>query len=357
MKIFQNIYIAIVVLIISIVVFAFTIFQVGLTKVSNNHTLKEIIIEPGNIDSITTTLYNNHLIKNKLIFKIYVQITGNKNLKAATYQLSEDMGVKKIVKILSEGKGTNSNQIQITFKEGLNIRQIAKIVEQNTSNKQEDFYNQLKDTKYLQQLIERYWFLEPTILNEEIYYSLEGYLFPNTYYFSSKDVAISTIIEVMLDETKKQLEPYQSQITTQKKNVHEILTLASMVELEGASLEDRKKIIGVFNNRLKAGMNLGSDVTTYYGVKVDIGDRDLYSEEVTACNHYNTRCPSFVEIPVSPVCNPSMDSIVAVLEPDQNDYYYFVSDKNKKVYFSKNITEQTKTINRLKKENLWYEHE
>ena len=103
-------------------------------------------------------------------------------------------------------------------------------------------------------------------------------------------------------------------------------------------------------------MNLGSDVTTYYGANIDMGERDLLKSELTECNNYNTRCSTFKTLPISPICNPSIDAIEAALEPSDNDYYYFVADKNKKVYFSKTQEEHNDIIDKLKKENLWYEY-
>lgn len=356
MKVLNNIYLAFLILIFSVIIFGFSIFQYGIGKVSNDNTLKEIVIEPGSIDSIATTLYKNHLIKNKAIFKIYVHITKKTNLKAATYSLSENMGVKKIVEILYSGAGKNTSQLRITFQEGLNMREIAKIIEKNTNNSELQVYEVLKDTTYLESLIEKYWFLNDEILNEAIYYSLEGYLYPSTYDFSSKDVTVQEIFETMLNETEKQLSTYRDKIQSNQKTFHEILTLASIVELEGVTLEDRKGIASVFLNRLSKKMNLGSDVTTYYGAKINMGDRDLYSSEVNECNNYNTRCATYTSLPISPICNPAIESILAVLEPIQTEYYYFVADKNKKIYFSQNITEHNNTISKLKKEDLWYEY-
>ena len=326
MKFFHNIYIAFLVLFLSILVFGYSIFNYSLSKISNNDKLKEVVIEPGSIDSIATTLKKENLIKSKFSFKLYVQLTGKSNLKAAKYSLSEDMGTKKIINILYKGTGENTSQIKITFKEGLNMRAIAKVIEENTSHTQDEVYKVLDDMTYLNTLIEDYWFIKEDILKENIYYSLEGYLYPSTYYFSSKDVKIEEIFRIMLNETEKQLKKYKKQIEENNMTVHELLTLASIVELEGVTLEDKKGIARVFYNRLKDNISLGSDVTTYYGLQIDMGDRDLYSEEVKKCNAYNTRCVTFSGLPISPVCNPSIDAITAVIEPDDSNYYYFVAD-------------------------------
>lgn len=356
MKFFHNIYLAFFVLFFSVLLFGVSLFRYEIGKVSDEDAEKEIVIDPGSIDSIATTLYSNHLIKNKLAFKLYVHLSGKTNLKAATYLLSENMGVVKIVDILYSGEASNSSKLHLTFQEGLNMRAIAKIIEENTNHTEEEVYELLNDTTYLNNLIETYWFLSSEILNTDIYYSLEGYLYPSTYYFSSEDVEIEEIFESMLTEMGRQLSDYQEMVQNYSMSFHEILTLASIVELEGVTLDDRKGIASVFFNRLASNMNLGSDVTTYYGARINMGERDLTSSELSECNNYNTRCATFAKIPISPICNPSIDSILAVLESKNTDYYYFVADKNKKVYFSKNITEHNNTIARLKQENLWYEY-
>ena len=297
MKIQHNIYVAIVVLIFSIVVFFGTLFNYGLSKVSDDNTMKRIVIEKGSIDKIANTLYDHHLIKSKFVFKMYVRIRNKNNLMAATYKLSEDMGVRKIVDILSSGKKT-SDDVRITFKEGLNIRKITKIIVDKTNNTEDDVYNLLKDSNYLDELISKYWFLTDEIKNSDIYYSLEGYLYPNTYDFASKDSSVEEIFEQMLDETNRQLSKYKDKIESSKYSIHEIIAFASIVELEGTTLEERKKIARVFINRLNSNMNIGSDVTTYYGARIDMGERDLFSEEVVECNNYNTRCATFKKVPM-----------------------------------------------------------
>lgn len=357
MKIFHNIYLAFLVLIFSVVVFGYALFHYGLSSVNNDDSLKEVVIEPGSVASIAKTLKDENLIRNELVFKLYVKISGKSNLKAATYSFSQNMGVKKIVDILYEGSGSNTSELKITFQEGLNMRAIARVIVESTNHTEEELFYILEDIDYLNRLIEKYWFLDNIILNENIYYSLEGYLYPSTYYVASEDVSIETILEMMLDEMEKQLTKYQAQIQNSDMSVHEILTLASIVELEGVTLEDRKGIAGVFFNRLDDKMTLGSDVTTYYGAKVDMGQRDLYKSEVSECNDYNTRCATFKKLPVSPICNSGIESIEAVLEPVVSNYYYFVADKNRKVYFSKNITEHNNIITKLKKEGLWYTYD
>lgn len=356
MKIFHNIYIAFLVLILSIGIFGFSVYHYCFSGTSNSDKLETVVIKPGStIDSIADTLVSKKFIRNKITFKAYIKITDKTNLKAGTYSLSKNMGLIKIVDILEKG-GSCTEEYKITFKEGLNVRKIAAIIAENTNNTEEMVYNTLQNKEYLNTLINKYWFLTDDILNDDIYYSLEGYLYPSTYYFCSKDTTVETIIETMLNEMEKQLTDYKKQIQNHKYSFHELLTLASIVELEGVTLEDRKGIARVLYNRLDKNMSLGCDVTTYYGAKVDMGDRDLYQKELNECNGYNTRCATFKGIPISPISNPSFDSILSVLEPSEGNYLYFLADKNRKIYFSKTYAEHQRTETRLKKENLWYEY-
>ena len=162
----------------------------------------------------------------------------------------------------------------------------------------------------------------------------------------------------MLDEMDKQLNPYKNDILSNKYSIHELLTLASVVELEGANSEDREGIAGVFYNRLKKGEPLGSDVTTYYAEKIEMSDRDLYTSEIKEANNYNTRSYHLAgKLPIGPICNPSIKSIKAVLYPESHDYYYFVADINKKTYFSKTYQEHISTRDDLIEAGLWYIYE
>ena len=130
-----------------------------------------------------------------------------------------------------------------------------------------------------------------------------------------------------------------------------------MVESEGITLEDRENIAGVFINRMNLGIMLGSDVTTYYAAKIDLGERDLYQSELDSDNLYNTRSQANAgKLPIGPICNPSSEAINAAINYKQNDYLYFVADKNMKIYFNETDGGHTSTVQRLKDEGLWFEY-
>lgn len=329
--------------------------QIG--PVSNSNEKITFEVKDGDTYySIGSSLEDKGLIKSEQIYKIYLKLNKpSTNLKIGIYYLSPNMGINNIINTLS-GKGISSD-ITITFKEGKNMRYIASVIATNTNNNEEDVYTLLKDQNYLKELINEYWFIDESILNKNIYYSLEGYLFPNTYNFKDKDVSVKEIFKAMLDETAKQIEPYKQDIINSKYSMHQILTLGSIVELEAKNEQDRAQVAGVFYNRLRSNMSLGSDVTTYYAAKVDMAERDLYASEINDINYYNTRPVSMAgKLPIGPICNPSLSSIVASLKPVNSNYYFFVADKNGKVYYTKTNAEHEQLIVKLRNEGLWYEY-
>ena len=324
------------------------------SPVSNDKKEVSIVIENGStISDIATLLKKEGLIKNENFFKLYVKLKKVSNVYAAKYYFSPSMNLDEIINTLNEG-GYNENEISITFKEGINMRGIAKLIKENTSNSEDDVYKKLKDEKYLNSIIEKYWFLTDDIKNSKIYYSLEGYLFPDTYRFNSKDVSVEEIFNKMLDQMEKELNKYKKQIENSKYSVHELMTLASITQSEGYNEDDFKNIASVFYNRLKTGMALGSCITSYYGVKKDMTD-ELLQKDIDASNPYNTRGNNPVSFPVGPISMPGAKALDATLNPIETSYYFFVSDKNNKLYFTKTLNEHERMITKLQNEGLWLE--
>ena len=345
----------ILIFIVGIILF----YNIGLSAVSSDSSEVEFVIEEGSTYySVINKLKNQNLIKNELCFKIYIKLNNKNRLEAGTYLIKKNMGVKEIVEVLDKGNNYNPDIINITFKEGKNMRWIASTIASNTNNTEEDVYNLLNDKTYLNELINNYWFIDTSILNQNIYYPLEGYLFPNTYEYMNKDVTVKEIFKSMLDEMDLKLNTYKEDIQNNNYTVHELLTIASIVELEGKANSDRAGIAGVFYNRLNSGWTLGSDVTTYYAAKVDMSERDLYVNEINDRNYYNTRSDFLAgKLPIGPISNPGIDSIKAVLYPTDSEYYYFVADKNGKTYFTYTYNEHLAKRDELIEAGLWYTYE
>ena len=351
--------IILIILFLIIVIGAIAVFawyELSLRPVQDGN-LESVIVDivPGQgTEGIAELLKENNLIKDDLVFKIYCKLNEVNNMQAGTYDLNKNMSVEEIVNKLQAGDVV-IKEINVTFPEGKNMRDIAKIISENTNNSYEDVMNVFESKEYAKGLIENYWFLTDEILDDSIYYPLEGYLYPDTYTFESVDVSIDDIIKIMLNQTDKVLSEYQIEINSKGYTVHQFLSLASVVENEGISTEDRKGIARVFLNRIERGMALQSDVTTYYAFKVNMGDRDLTQSELNTANPYNTRGPNMEgKIPVGPISNVSESAIEATLNPSDSDALFFVADKNGKVYFSNTNAEHEQIINELKSQGLWY---
>ncbi|MBR2246974.1 MAG: endolytic transglycosylase MltG [Bacilli bacterium] len=310
-----------------------------------------IVIPKGSgVSDIADTLKRKKLIRSKFLFHVAATCTGRRSLKASKYVLNRSMSMNKIIDILHDGNHYNPDHIRITFKEGLRVTDYARKIAAHTTNTYEDVISVLNDKTYTKELINKYWFLDDSILNNDIYYPLEGYLFPDTYEFKSSKISVKEIIEKMLNETNRKLTPYKS---TLGNRVHHYITMASIVELEGTNTTNRKMIVGIFNNRLKKNMNLGSDVTTYYALQYPMTS-DLTAKQFETVNPYNTRSKTMNgKMPVGPICNPGISSIKASLNPTANDYLFFVADKHGKIYYTKTMAEHDKKVKELKEKGDW----
>ena len=341
-----------------IIIIAFILIAIGgsflfLTGPVNSFDKKDIEVEitsGTSTEKIGDILKEKRLIRSKTVFKLYLKLNKVNSFKASTYLLNKSMDLKTIVEYLEKGSNYNPNKIILTFKEGERITDYAKVIDKNTNNSYDDVINTINDKKYLNELISKYWFLTDKILDEDIYYALEGYLAPETYHFDNKEVSVKEIIERMLKQEEKVLEKYKDKMSS---DPHYYVTIASIVELEGTNSDNMKTIVSVFENRLKARMNLGSDVTTYYGLQVAMTS-DLTSEQFASVNGYNTRSTTMMgKMPVGPICNPGLEAVDASVNHEASDYYYFVADKHGKVYFTKTLSEHNAKVAELKKNGDW----
>ena len=342
-------FIILVILIIGILVGSYFFF----TGPVNSFDKKDIEVEiksGTSREGIAEILKEKGLIRSTNVFKLYLKVNKITNLKAATYLFNKSMNLEEIVKELEKGSNYNPNRVVLTFREGERVTDYAKVIDKKTNNSYDDVINTINDKEYLNELITEYWFLTDKILDSDIYYPLEGYLAPETYFFENKEVSVKEIIGTLLDQEEKVLEKYKDKISG---DPHYYITMASIVELEGTNSSNMKTIVSVFENRLKSRMNLGSDVTTYYGLQVAMTS-DLSSDQFASVNGYNTRSTTMMgKMPVGPISNPSKEALDASVNPDKTDYYYFVADKHGKVYFTKTLAEHNAKVAEIKKNGDW----
>lgn len=337
MKKYCNIYKFVIIFLAVLIILTCGSYKIGTSSVSkDSFEVKITIPKESTYLSISNLLKENNLIRSESFYKIYIKIFKPNNLKAGIYTLNRNMNVKEIVDTL-EGN-VKSEEITITIPEGKHIEEVAEIISSKINMSKEDILLYWQNEEVLNSLIDKYWFLTDVIKKEGIRYSLEGYFFPDTYSIL-KEGKIEDITYKMLDKMDEVLSKYKEEISNSKFNVHEILTLASIVEHEAILDSDRPMIAGVFINRLDKSMKLQSCATVGYAInewKLSYDYSDLQTD-----SPYNTY---FYEgLPIGPGNMPGELSIEAVLRPTKHDYYYFLANVNdkdsKKTYYSKTYSE------------------
>lgn len=321
---------SIVIVIICIILYLF----LGLRSVSKESVQVKFNVRAGeNKVKIISNLKSAGLIRSRASALAYVFLNPKLNLQAGTYTLDKSMDTKQIIKNINDGKIDEIVATKkITFVEGRRITDYLKQIEVNFCIKYDDMIKKLKDENFLDELINKYDFLTSEIKNKSIYYSLEGYFYPDTYEFY-ENTSFENIINVVLNNLNQKLSTV-SNLSGSKYSVHEILTMASIIEQEAVTTDDRAKVSQVIYKRLDNNMSLGMDVTAYYGVQKSLKE-PITQGDLNSSNPYNTRLTSFIGLPVGPICNPSIISINAALNPASTNYEYFYADiTTGKVYFS-----------------------
>ncbi|MFI3260216.1 MAG: endolytic transglycosylase MltG [bacterium] len=317
------------IIILSIVVYLI----LGLKPVSDEKDIVGFTVTEGTGKvQIIENLYEAGIIKNSLSLKVYLYLDYSADLMAGYYELDRSMSAVDIIGEIQQGNSINDTA-SVTFIEGKRVTEYARVIANNFGYEYDEVIEVINDTEFLNYLIDKYEILTDEILGEDIYYALEGYLFPDTYSFY-KDASIETIIEKMVENTNKKLLEHIPAIEATGHTMHEIITLASISELEANSKEDREDVAQVVYTRLEINMTLGMDVTSYYGAQLDMSEEITYDNGLADENGYNTRISTFFGLPVGAICNPSLESIEAAIYPGENDYVYFIAcEETGVVYF------------------------
>ncbi|WP_146620890.1 endolytic transglycosylase MltG [Enterococcus florum] len=312
----------------------------------NDEKLVQVEIPSGSSNrQIGEILEDQDVIRNGLVFNFYTKFKNLTNFQAGYYQFSANMTLDSISKELQQG-GSDvplDDASKITVPEGYDVEQIASLIAKKTDFSKKDFLDLMKDEEFFNQLKGQYPDLLTDAGNAEgVRYRLEGYLYPATYnILKSRD--LKDLVTQMVDATSQTLSPYYTQIKEKGLTVQEVMTLASLVEKEGVTTEDRKKIAQVFFNRIDAKMPLQSDISILYA----LGEHKefVYNKDTEVDSPYNLYTNTGYG--PGPFDNPSQEAIQAVLEPTPNDYYYFVADiKTGKVYYAETYDEHLELVDR-----------
>ncbi len=321
------------------------------------------IVESGDsLSTIATNLYESNLVRHRGVFKYYVDFTDRtKNLKAGVYHLNRTMTMDEIIDIISMGSELD-NTMMITIREGTTVESIAEQVKEQMEKEHlnfdtEEFLTLCNDGEYFSM---DYPFIAALLEDENNTnrrYLLEGYLFPDTYeiYLNSTP---EDVIRRLLDQTQEVLaDPEISAgIESSGMTIDQALTLASIVEKEGKT-DSFAKISAVFNNRLKQGMNLQSDVTVQYAL--GINNLALNNGEINTDSPYNTYRNT--GLPIGPICNPSKNALSAAVNPDKEylngGYLFFtLTDPNTgELAFSKTAEEHEAIVAQYRP--LWEQYD
>ncbi len=277
------------------------------------------------LKKIAVNLKTQAFITNARFFIWMAKIKrADKKIQAGEYLLSGSKSPEQILSILLQGK---VKLYKLTIPEGLNIKEVAVRVAQNSPCSPDQFVSLCHDPKFIQSLgIESK--------------SLEGYLFPDTYYFPGK-AGCRTIISTMVNRFKEIFTlQWEQRARELGFSIAEIVTLASIIEKETGDASERPVIASVFHNRLKKHMRLESDPTVIYGIK-DF-DGNIKKKHLKMWTPYNTY--RIKGLPEGPIANPGAQSIHAALYPETSDYLFFVSKKDTTHYFSKTIQEHNRAV-------------
>ncbi|MED3571520.1 endolytic transglycosylase MltG [Cytobacillus praedii] len=300
---------------------------------------KEKIVEipiGSSSTGIGKILENNGIIKDARIFKYYVKFKNETGFMAGEYTLNPSMTIPEIINSLKTGKLQEELVFKLTIPEGKQLEQIAGIIAEKTNRSAAEVMKQLNDPSMIKSLMGKYPdLLTDDILDKDIKYPLEGYLFPATYSFYKENPTIEEIITPMLDKTVDVLDEYRIAMEERGFSVHELLTISSLIEEEATEKVDRNKIASVFYNRMETGMPLQTDPTVLYA-QGEHKDKVLY-KDLEIDSPYNTY--KYPGLTPGPIANAGVVSIEAALVPDESDFLYFLATSTGEVLFSKTLEE------------------
>jgi UPF0755 protein len=271
---------------------------------SKNHLFQ--VKDGETLSQATESLYSQGFIKSKFWFKVFITLLDGKGIKAGDYFFEQKLSAPALAYRIIKGKYA-LNPIRITIPEGLTATQTAELVHSKF-----EFVDQ----------------------QEFVLTAREGYLFPDTYFFLP-NVMGSDVIKTLESNFDRQIKTIEEKVASSTSSLNEIITMASIIEEEAADPEDRRIISGILWKRIEIGMPLQVDATFEY-----VNGKNTYElthDDLKIKSEYNTYQNK--GLPPGPISNPSLDAIIAALEPTQTQYLYFLSDLKGKMYYAKDFDE------------------
>ena len=313
------------------------------------------IPDGANTQQIGSALEKSGVIKNGLVFTVYAKYKNYTELKSGYYNLQKSMSVEDVIKELQKGGTPEPQEVtlaELTIPEGYTLEQIAQTVGQLQGEFKEPmtseaFMAKVQDETFIAQEVAKYPNLLESLPAKDsgVRYRLEGYLFPATYAIK-ESTTIESLIDNMLAAMDKNLSPHYAAIKEKNLTVNELLTIASLVEKEGAKTEDRKLIAGIFYNRLNQNMPLQSNIAILYaegklGQNISLADDAAIDTSIDSPYNVYTK----VGLMPGPVDSPSLDAIESSINQTKSDYLYFVANvQDGKVYYATTREEHDRNV-------------
>lgn len=296
---------------------------------SNTKEYKEILIQPGSSYRAAATLLEDRgIITNKEYFILLGRLMGlDKSIRAGFYSLNTAMRPMQVLDIIGSGRII---EYQVVFPEGHTIQKAAEILDNAGLVNKYDFLRLATDPDYVRGLG----------LNAD---TLEGYLFPATYYFP-KGISADGIIRRLVSKYKEVMNSdLKARAAQLGMSEHQVVTLASLIEREAMIDSERQLISAVFHNRLKRGMPLQCDPTVIYALqKKGVWNGNIKRSDLRMKDPYNTYIHP--GLPPGPIANPGKPSIIAALYPADVDYIFFVSRGDGTHFFSTNLADHNRAV-------------
>src|SRR5699024_9781520 len=323
----------------------------------NNTEEVELEIPLGSSSSdIATILEDNNIIKNAKIFKYYTKFKNVSSFQAGEYVLSPSMTIDEVIEQLQTGILMNDPLFRVTIPEGKNIEQMATIFAKKLDFSEEAFIDTVSDKSFIEEMKKEFpELITDEVDQEDLYMALEGYLFAGTYDVFDEKMSAKELITNMIERTNEMIQENSEAIEDSKFTVHEILTLASVIERESKFPEDRPKVAQVYINRLNEDMKLQSDITSFYDLKNLEHKAVVTYDDIEIETPYNTYVID--GLPVGPIASPSTEAIEGVLHPEGKEFtqLYYFSRPNGETFYSDTLDQHNEIISKYRQE--WYDLE
>lgn len=308
-------------------------------KRQSSSTAAVSISENASVPEVATILTNAGVITQPSFFKLYCKLTHITKFNLGQFNVPENMDYEEIINYLF----SNNNRldtVEIVFPEGLNILEVAKLLDENGVATYDDVLKAANSDVF-----DKYDSIAPISSSTDKYYKLEGYLYPDTYEFYKGEGAEDALSRLIYNGQKKTMtDELKNKLAESGMTYDQMIIIASLIQAEAGDISEMTDISAVIHNRLKDGADydiytLDIDATTYYPYRTAA---DVPSVMAGYTSNYDTKTNS--GLPAGAICNPGLDAIKAALYPSSHNYYYYIHGADGKVHFASTYKEHQNNI-------------